>query len=155
MAKICYILRGLPGTGKSELAQSLMSGAFPSGFGAIFSTDDRFMVDGEYQFNPADLPLNHAENLRLATEWMKTHSQVISKAHCIIDNTNTQSWEYEKYVEAAKENGCMVQVITVEWNIDDIPLYAKRNSHGVPEEAIYRMAERWEYPSLDNVSIKV
>jgi len=144
MAKICYILRGLPGTGKSELAQSLKSGAFPSGFGAIFSTDDRFMVDGEYQFNPADLPLNHAENLRLATEWMKTHSQVISKAHCIIDNTNTQHWEYASYVDAAKKNGFMVQVITVDWDSKHFALYAERNSHGVPIEAIQRMAERWE-----------
>ena len=81
--------------------------------------------------------------------------QTAEKAICVIDNTNTQHWEYEKYEEAAKENGFMVQVITVEWNINDIPLYAKRNSHGVPEDAIYRMAERWEYPSLDNVSIRL
>ena len=145
MTKICYILRGLPGTGKSELAQAIMSGAFPTGFGAIFSTDDRFMVDGEYQFNPADLPVNHAENLRLATEWMKKHSQVISKAHCIIDNTNTQHWEYENYIKAAKANDFRVQIISVDWQQEDIHLYAERNTHGVPVEAIQRMADRWEY----------
>ena len=49
----------------------------------------------------------------------------------------------------------MVLIISIDWDAKDIPLYAERNSHGVPIEAIYRMAERWEYPSLDNVSIRV
>ena len=145
MAKICYILRGLPGTGKSELAQAIMSGAFPTGFGAIFSTDDRFMVDGEYQFDPSKLGEYHAENLRLATEFMERFAPHTTPAICVIDNTNTQHWEYEKYVEAAKENGFMVQIISVDWKREDIPLYAERNSHGVPLEAIQRMADRWEY----------
>ena len=123
--------------------------------GSIFSTDDLFMVDGEYQFDPSKLGEYHAENLRLATVLMERFAPHTNNVNCVIDNTNTQAWEYEKYVEVAKKNGFMVQIITVEWNINDIPLYAKRNSHGVPEDAIYRMAERWEYPSLDNVSIRV
>jgi len=119
----------------------------------VFSTDSFFMVDGEYQFDPSKLGEYHALNLAKATRYMESFGPN-SDALCIIDNTNTQSWEYEKYEEVAKENGFMVQVITVEWNINDIPLYAKRNSHGVPEDAIYRMADRWEYPSLGNVSIR-
>ena len=110
----------------------------------IFSTDDLFMVDGEYQFDPSKLKEYHLKNLQNAGAWMKEHEGVASQAYCVIDNTNTQAWEYEKYVEVAKENGFMVQVITVDWNAQDIPLYAERNSHGVPEEAIRRMAERWE-----------
>lgn len=122
----------------------------------VFSTDRFFMVDGEYQFDPSKLGEYHARNLAEADDYMKRWGGYDDfDVMCIIDNTNTQHWEYEKYEEVAKENGFMVQVITVEWNIDDIPLYAKRNSHGVPEDAIYRMAERWEYPSLDNVSIRV
>ena len=102
------------------------------------------MVDGEYQFDPTKLGEYHAKNLENATQFMCGH-QNAEKAICVIDNTNTQHWEYEKYVEAAKENGFMVQVITVDWKREDIPLYAERNSHGVPEEAIQRMADRWEY----------
>jgi len=143
MAKICYILRGLPGTGKSELAENLASGGKGSRLG-IFSTDDLFMVDGEYQFDPSKLAQNHAYNLRNATQFMESFGPNHS-INCIIDNTNTQHWEYEKYVEAAKENGFMVQIISIDWKEEDIPLYAKRNSHGVPEEAIRRMADRWEY----------
>ena len=139
MAKIRYILRGLPGTGKSTLAKKL------NDMGAIFSTDDLFMVDGEYQFDPSKLGEYHAENLRLATAFMERFAPHTTPAICVIDNTNTQHWEYEGYVEAAKENGFMVQVISVDWKEEDIPLYAERNSHGVPEDAIRRMAERWEY----------
>ena len=149
MTKICYILKGLPGTGKSMLANAL------GNEGSIFSTDSYFMVDGEYQFDPSKLGEYHKRNLDDATAFMERFAPHTTPAICVIDNTNTQHWEYEKYEEVAKENGFMVQIITVEWNINDIPLYAKRNSHGVPEEAIYRMAERWEYPSLDNVSIRL
>ena len=136
--KICYILRGLPGTGKSLLAKAL------GNEGSIFSTDDLFMVDGEYQFDPSKLGEYHAENLRLAIELMERFAPYTNDVDCVIDNTNTQHWEYAKYKEAAKANGFMVHVISIAWDAKDIPLYAERNSHGVPEEAIYRMAARWE-----------
>jgi|TARA_R110002126_G_scaffold275047_1_gene420403 NEDD4-binding protein 2 len=152
MAKICYILRGLPGSGKSMIAKNLRDSHTHA---RVFSTDRFFMVDGEYQFDPSKLGEYHTQNLAQATHFMEKGKKYSSDILCIIDNTNTQHWEYEKYEEVAKENGFMVQIITVEWNINDIPLYAERNSHGVPEEAIYRMAERWEYPSLDNVSIRL
>ena len=106
------------------------------------------MVDDEVNIN---LTHPNSENttlrtLKIATQFMVEQKDLphISNV-CVIDNTNTQHWEYEKYVEAAKENGFMVQVITVDWKREDIPLYAERNSHGVPEEAIQRMADRWEY----------
>jgi len=140
MAKICYILRGLPGTGKSMLANAL-----GKGINSIFSTDSYFMVDGEYLFDPKLLGKYHARNLADATAFMERFAPHTTPAICVIDNTNTQHWEYEKYVEVAKANDFIVQVITIDWNAKDIPLYAERNSHGVPIEAIYRMAARWEY----------
>jgi len=142
MTKICYILRGLPGTGKSTLAKNLRDSHTRA---RVFSTDSYFMVDGEYLFDPKLLGKYHARNLADADDYMKRfkgeeHNHIM----CIIDNTNTQHWEYEKYIQSAENNGFMVQIITIDWNAKDIPLYAKRNSHGVPEEAIYRMAARWE-----------
>ena len=110
----------------------------------VFSTDNLFMVDGEYQFDPSKLGEYHAVNLRQATDFMERRKRSEPDVLCIIDNTNTQHWEYEKYVEAAKANDYIVQVISIDWDAKDIPLYAERNSHGVPIEAIYRMAARWE-----------
>jgi predicted kinase len=139
MAKTCYILRGLSGTGKSTFAKTIVNG------GRIFSTDDLFMVDGEYQFDPSKLGEYHAENLRMATAFMEQTFHYPDPPTIVIDNTNTQHWEYAGYVEAAEEYGYEVVIISIAWKEEDIPLYAERNSHGVPEEAIRRMAERWEY----------
>ena len=143
MTKICYILRGLPGTGKSGVANSLAM-ASESSLYNIFSTDDLFMVEGEYQFDPSRLGEYHNTNLQNAKLYMNRYSQFNGQVICVIDNTNTQHWEYEKYVEAANEQGFIVQVISIAWDAKDIPLYAERNTHGVPEDAIYRMAARWE-----------
>ncbi len=67
----------------------------------VFSTDSFFMVDGEYQFDPSKLGEYHALNLAKATRYMESFGPN-SDALCIIDNTNTQSWEYEKYEEVDK-----------------------------------------------------
>ncbi len=142
MTKICYILRGLPGTGKSMLARTMEMGW---GYAKSFSTDDYFMVNGKYQFDPSKLGEYHQKNLNAADDYMKSFKDSHNTIMCIIDNTNTQHWEYEKYIQSAENNGFMVQIITIDWDAKDIPLYAERNSHGVPEEAIQRMADRWEY----------
>ena len=142
MTKICYILRGLPGTGKSMLARTMEMGW---GYAKSFSTDDYFMVNGKYQFDPSKLGEYHQKNLNAADDYMKSFKDSHNTIMCIIDNTNTQHWEYEKYIQSAENNGFMVQIISIDWDAKDIPLYAERNSHGVPEEAIQRMADRWEY----------
>ncbi len=142
MTKICYILRGLPGTGKSMLARTMEMGW---GYAKSFSTDDYFMVSGKYQFDPSKLGEYHQKNLNAADDYMKSFKDSHNTIMCIIDNTNTQHWEYEKYIQSAENNGFMVQIISIDWDAKDIPLYAERNSHGVPEEAIQRMADRWEY----------
>ena len=104
------------------------------------------MVDGEYQFDPSKLGEYHARNLAEADDYMKRWGGYDDfDVMCIIDNTNTQHWEYEKYIQSAHNNDFMVQVISIDWDAKDIPLYAERNSHGVPMDAIYRMAARWEY----------
>ena len=40
-------MRGLPGSGKSTKAKKIAGDV-----GVIFSTDDFFMVDGQYKFDP-------------------------------------------------------------------------------------------------------
>ena len=70
------------------LAQALKDGAEKvKGYSSIFSTDDFFMVDGEYQFDPTRLGEYHGNNLDEATSFMERCSPV-PVARCIIDNTN-------------------------------------------------------------------
>ena len=154
----CYILRGLPGTGKSRLA-SLIRGANAGDnyYVEVFSTDDLFINDeGVYEFDADLLKWHHQENLRRATEYFARIVDVQkeyppegyemrAEGIAIIDNTNVQQWEYQPYIEAAEKYEWDVQIIALDWNEHDIPLYAKRTKHGVPEEAIQRMADRWEF----------
>tara|TARA_R110002020_G_scaffold60496_3_gene163831 strand:- start:1034 stop:1528 length:495 start_codon:yes stop_codon:yes gene_type:complete len=155
MKDTCYILRGLPGTGKSTLARLLSAANTPeycldSFHVRTFSTDDLFInEEGVYEFDPSMLRQHHQENLRQATEFISRdlrgdHEEIHMTRIAIIDNTNVQHWEYEPYVAAAEEAGWDVQIITLDWNEHDIPLYAKRNKHNVPDGAIQLMADRWE-----------
>lgn len=132
--KIMHIMRGVSGSGKSTLAKSLASEE------NIFSTDEFFMVNGEYRFNPSKLGVAHKWNFdRVKNAVMNGVSPIV------VDNTNTQSWEAKNYVQLAKENGYEVQVRepSTPWAKDADEL-VKRNTHGVPKEAIGRMLSRYQ-----------
>lgn len=132
--KILYIMRGLSGSGKSTLAKKLGVG------GVVYSTDDFFMQDGSYNFDPTKLGEFHEANLKRAIEAMK---QGISPI--VIDNTNVQSWESKLYVEAGMKYGYQIEFKQpdTDWAFDAEEL-AKRNSHGVPLNVIKNMLDRWE-----------
>jgi adenylate kinase family enzyme len=51
MEKIIYLVRGIPGSGKSTFAKSLG--------GTHFETDQFFMVDGKYNFDGSKLKEAH------------------------------------------------------------------------------------------------
>lgn len=132
--KILYIMRGVSGSGKSTLARELGQG------GVVYSTDDFFMENGEYKFNPGKLGINHKQNQDRAREAME---QGISPV--VIDNTHTQAWEAKPYVKAGVEHGYEIRFATpgTEWAFD-AERCASMNTHGVPKVAIERMLERWE-----------
>ena len=56
MKKEIILLRGVSATGKSTLAKQLV------GNGVILSTDDYFMKDGMYDFDPTKLGIHHKSN---------------------------------------------------------------------------------------------
>ncbi|GFS22290.1 NEDD4-binding protein 2-like 2 [Elysia marginata] len=90
---VMVILRGLPGSGKSYLAETLISKAKEMGVsGAILSTDDFFIQGRNYIFNRNDLGEAHEWNKKRA---LQCASQ--SKSPIIIDNTNTTMWELLPY----------------------------------------------------------
>lgn len=132
MEKRCIILRGIPGSGKSTLAKQLIGKT-----GKIHNTDEYFMKDGVYRFDPSLLSRNHELNFQAFKADLALEVSPI-----IVDNTNTRKWEYEKYQQAAENAGYKVEIISVP-HIDPV-LAAQRNTHGVPEESIRRMIARWE-----------
>ena len=133
--KKLIIMRGLPGSGKSTYLNSFIEGI--KGV-VVCSADHYFMITGEYKFDPRLLKQAHESCKYNAAIAMQEGVELI-----IIDNTNTQKWEYEDYLHMAAKHGYNVVVHKV-GNTDDLELYAKRNTHGVPLTALQRMAARWE-----------
>ena len=59
MSKL-YILRGIPGSGKSTYGKKIVDSAHDAGFSAIkFEADDFFMKDGKYNWNPKLIGMAH------------------------------------------------------------------------------------------------
>jgi len=129
-----YIYRGLPGSGKSTAAGILAAREeIP-----ILSADNFFMKGGKYHFNPSLLGKAHNWVLSSAIKLMEAGQSLI------IDNTNTQHWEYSVYQDLAHAMGYEVEVIDIyDGGCTDEQL-ATRNTHGVPLEAIRRMRGRYE-----------
>ncbi|XP_036027807.1 NEDD4-binding protein 2-like 1 isoform X1 [Onychomys torridus] len=137
--KHLYLLRGLPGSGKTTLARQLQRD-FPRAL--IFSTDDFFFrEDGAYEFNPDFLEEAHEWNQKRARKAMQNGISPI-----IIDNTNLHAWEMKPYAVMALENNYEVifREPDTRWKFN-VQELARRNIHGVPREKIHRMKERYEH----------
>lgn len=134
--KIVYIMRGVPGSGKSTVAKET---AHPDG--AIHSTDTKFIKNGQYQFDGKMLKTYHAENFREFCESLKEGKPIV-----VLDNTNIKERHYKSetknYVKAAKEDGYVVRIVEMPFpNPEDA---GKWNVHGVPKEVIERLIQQFE-----------
>lgn len=142
--KQVFILRGLPGSGKSHYAQRLVDDllAGKSSDYLICATDDYFYHQGEYQFDIQKL--NQYHNLNLA-RFIKALAEQISLV--IVDNTNIRKWEFIAYVEAANALGYQVKEVVVGEIKDKAMqhLYAQRNRHNVALRTIAKMAQQFEW----------
>jgi predicted kinase len=135
MEKMLYLVRGLPGSGKSTFAKTL---------GGIHIEADQYFVDveGNYNFDGSKIKLAH-EYCRTQTEaWMKTDTDQVNVNKIVVSNTFTQEWEMEPYFELAKKYGYKVFSIIVENRHEGI------NVHGVPEEKIEQMKNRFKIKLL-------
>jgi len=135
MIKKLVILRGLPGSFKSTLANSLKEDN-----AVIFSTDNFYMVNGEYKFTPELIKDAHTWNKLNALKAMFSSYPLV-----VIDNTNTTWWEVEEYVKMGLKYGYEIEFLEPNnperFNVD---LCFERNTHNVPKEVIQKMKDRWE-----------
>jgi len=134
------IMRGVSGSDKSTRAKEIHDNAGNYDTAVICSADEYFMQDGTYQFDPRLLGQAHAWCRGRASAAMELCADLV-----IIDNTNTQAWEYETYLSLAARYDYEVEYEVV-GQLDDesLELYASRNTHGVPLEVIRKQAQRFE-----------
>lgn len=129
---MAYIMRGVPGSGKSTVARKLAGET-----GVIHSTDDLFMVDGAYCFERDKLREHHDRNYKAFCRSIDTGVETV-----ICDNTNTRLWHYERYVTYAEKEGYIVAIVTMPH--PDPKVAAERNHHDVSEHDIRIMINSWE-----------
>ncbi|NXR47164.1 N42L1 protein, partial [Hippolais icterina] len=107
----------------------------------VLSTDDFFVENGVYIFEPDFLEDAHKWNQKRARKAMKN-----GKSPVIIDNTNIHAWEMKPYVMMAQENRYEVtfQEPDTPWKFN-VQELTRRNIHHVPREKIQRMKEQYEH----------
>ena len=122
--KKLYIIRSHSGSGKTTYAKSL-------GLKHHFEADDYFLIDGVYCFVPSYLPQANAQCLQKTKDAMQTGEDIV------VANTFTRKWEFEPYIQAAKENGYEVEIKIMTGNY--------KNVHNVPDEVVAKQKARFEY----------
>jgi predicted kinase len=126
MEKILYIVRGIPGSGKSTFAKTL---------GGQHYEADMYFIDpttGEYKFDGTKIKNAHAWCLDRAKTDM-----AVAREKIAVSNTFTQEWEMEPYFELAKEYGYKVFSVIIENR------HGNTNEHNVPEDKIEQMKNRF------------
>jgi predicted kinase len=128
--KTLYIVRGLPGSGKSTFAKTLG--------GTHFETDNFFMVDGEYKFDGSKIKEAHNWCQNSVNSAMILNNTAGLNETIVVSNTFTQEWEMKPYFDMAETYGYKVFSIIVENRHGGI------NQHNVPEEVLNSMKNRFE-----------
>jgi predicted kinase len=148
-----FVMRGIPGAGKSTMAKSLM------GEGIIHSTDDLIEATGDYRGFFAkmiesgdfkDLSRMHSKNLSNAIKSMKDGISPV-----VIDNTNIKANEAKAYVVAALEMGFddnNIQIHDVGTRNLTAEQLAESNTHGVPLDKIKMMMD--SHKSVGPLTVK-
>ena len=126
MTQKMILVRGLPGSGKSTVAHSLVGFDF-----FHYETDQFWMVDGEYKFDMS--------RIKEAHQWCQDEVRkcLTNGFSPIVSNTFTTQKEMMPYFQMAKVFGISPQVILCQGQFGNI--------HNVPTDALVRMAERFEY----------
>lgn len=133
------IMRGVSGSGKSTVANSIANGVDVKGIKlssnrvSIVSADDYFIdQNGSYNFDKNRLSEAHAYCMRT---FVNRVSRLSADEVTIVDNTNTTVADVSAYARVASAFGHHVVIACVFAPINEC---AKRNRHNVPLKTIQR-----------------
>lgn len=136
---VVFVLRGLPGTGKTWLAENILRACNVLGIsGRMCSADSWFMRGGHYQWQRRQLTQAHEHCMGMCLYLMHARHQVV-----VVDNTNLRDEDYQWYVDAA--NGVFYEPFIVEFHVESAEEAAlcTRRSH-VANAANYNAWQRWD-----------
>lgn len=130
--KYLILVRGISGSGKSTFAKKLKGILETTNHKVVhYETDDYFMNNGVYKFNPDNVHKYHTENQKRTFNALNNpHIDVV-----IVSNTFVKLWELKPYMEYALNNNVKVLVYEMAQEF--------KNIHDVPSEHIERMKNRF------------
>ena len=131
-AKSLVLVRGVSGSGKSTFAKEFI---YPASL--LIATDDFFMNNGEYEFNPKLLYDNHIKCINSVESEMKNPSDDII-TNIVVHNTFTENWEIKPYQELAEKYGYNFYTIIIENR------HGTKSIHDVPEHVISSQKDRFD-----------
>lgn len=131
MIQKLFLLRGLPGSGKTTLATDLAGGK-----PIVFAADDYFYENGPnpgvYDFDVTKLHAAHKQCFERTKAALEQGVQLV-----FVTNTFTTEKELKPYLELGKELGVQVISLVVENR------HGNQSVHGVPRETIGKMVDRF------------
>jgi len=141
MKNVVVIYRGVPGSGKSTAAfNRAYANAQEGSTSCIVSADNYFMRTGRYIFEPAKLRNAHEDCFNRFLDALIRKTGTI-----IVDNTNTQLWEFMTYLKVAVIAGYEFEVIEFRpQDAAELQRWAERCIHRVPHDKVKQMNDRFE-----------
>lgn len=134
MNGVLFLVRGLPGSGKSTFANAIWNEY------AVCEADKFFYdKEGNYNYDPSKIKDAHA--------WCKNEVETRMKDHQVnqqfypeiaVSNTFTQEWEMEDYFKLAEKYNYKVISLIIENR------HGGKNVHGVPDDKLEIMKNRFE-----------
>jgi predicted kinase len=134
MSGVLFLVRGLPGSGKTSFASAIWNDY------AVCEADKFFYdKEGNYNFDPSKLKEAHT--------WCKNEVETRMIDHqnnqqyypeIAVSNTFTQEWEMEDYFKLADKYGYKVVSLVLENR------HGSKNVHGVPDEKLQIMKDRFQ-----------
>lgn len=134
MSGVLFLVRGLPGSGKTSFATAIWNEY-------SVCEADKFFYDkeGNYNYDPSKIKDAHS--------WCKNQVEIRMGDHqnnpqfypeIAVSNTFTQEWEMEDYFKLAEKYGYKVVSLIIENR------HQGQNIHGVPEDKIEIMKNRFQ-----------